>query len=440
MNILCKNSGGLGQRLHLHGIRGAFLFSLALCLGTGVLYGAEVDLREVAVEPADENIGSLARDFQHDLSEPGGERQLLEDFGDFAITNSILENDARLKARLENAIESQSEKELMKFLDMEIGDLYKRQVLLAMGEIYERQDSPSRIIALYEKFILELPKDKELPKIYLKLGRLYRDSGATKTALAKFYNVLNVALNIPVMELKEYQEISHMAQMEIAETFFSIGRYDQAAKFFKRLLKIDLPDEDHKNVFFKYAYNIFLTGDYSESASSLGSFVNEFPDCNLTPEARYLLSETYIHLNDPQAALRETLELLSAEVTKIETHPETWLYWKKRTGNKLANQFYEEGNFMDSLTIYRAMIGLSREPEWSWPVLYQIGLCYERLDMKPKAMEAYQGIIKADEKLPEESKKDLTLVSIREMALWRLGRITLDLEMDSNLQNILNNS
>ena len=352
---------------------------------------------------------------------------------------SILDEDARLKARLDNALDSQNKNELVKFIDMEIGEQYKRKVLLTLGEIYETEDSPTLLIALYEKFILEFPRDRELPRLHLKLGRMYRDAGATKTALQKFYNVLNVALNVPMSDLKDYQEVSHRAQLEIAETFFMIGNYPQASKFFKRLLRVDLFEEDHRNILFKHAYTIYLSGNYSESVASLRSFITEYPESDFTAEARYLLSEAYLQLNDPKGALRETLVLLSAESNKINTNPEAWLYWKKRTGNKLANQFYQEGNYLDALTIYRAMVNLSREPVWTWPVLYQVGLCYEKLDMKPKAIEAYKEIVDTSSRLSEEMKDDLTLTSIEEMAAWRMERLDLDLNLEVNLNTILNN-
>ncbi len=383
---------------------------------------------------AEDNIG-----LQHEFSAPGDQVSLHGNL-DVEIQRSILDEDVRLKERLENALISLDEDELTKFIDMEIGDDYKRRVLLTLGEIYESQESQARLIALYEKFILEFPRDSQVPKLYLRLGRMYRESGATKTALAKFYNVLNVALSVPVDQLKDYQEVSHRAQLEIAETFFEMGSYDQAAKFFKRLLRIDLVEEDEQNVLFKYAYTIYLAGDYEKSIPSMRSFLTSFPESELAPETRYLLSETYMRLNDPKSALKETLELLTAEVSKITTNPTTWLYWKKRTGNRLANEFYHEGNYIDALTIYRAMVAITEEPTWYWPVLYQVGLCYEKLDMKPKAIEAYKKIIDGESNLEEVDKKDLTLSSILEMAMWRSDRLETDITMELDLQRVLSNS
>ncbi|MCG8527683.1 MAG: tetratricopeptide repeat protein [Opitutales bacterium] len=379
-------------------------------------------------------------EFEHHFSAPSDQivgQISLDTNLDVEVERSILEDDERLKARLVNALETKNEPELIKFVDMNIGDSFKRRVLLTLGEIYEERDSPALLIALYEKFIMEFPRDKEIPKIFLRLGHMYREAGATNTALAKFYNVLNVALNVPIDELKDYQEVSHRAQLEIAETFFASGSYEKAAKFFKRLLRVELVDEDREMVMFKYAYTLYLSRNFTDAIISLGTFVNEFENSDYTGEARYLLSDSYTQLNDPKAALRETLTLLSAEADKINKNPEAWLYWKKRTGNQLANQFYHTSNFLDALTIYKAMVDLSNNPEWRWPVLYQIGLCYEKLEMKPKAMESYDQIVQDDQIGEQETMEDATLASIYEMAGWRRDRLDMDINTEVSLKSLI---
>lgn len=379
------------------------------------------------------------QELDHAFSSPGEPISLGRELK-VEVERSILERDARLRSRLDNALATRDEDELVKFLEMEIGEDYQRRLLLTLGGIYEKQNSNSRLIALYEKFILEFPRDPEVPKLYLQLGRMYRDAGVTNTALAKFYNVLNAALSVPVEELKNYQEVSHRAQLEIAETFFQLGSYEQASKFFRRLLRIELVEQDRQSVLFKYAYTLFLSGDFNEAVPSLRAFLQDFPESDLAPEARYLLSETYLRLKDPKSAMRETLELLTAEVSKIESHPSAWLYWKKRTGNRLANQFYQDGNYMDALTIYQAMVDISDNPSWTWPVLYQIGLSFEKLDMGPKAIETYRRIADEQKTLSGPDSDDPTLTSIFEMALWRMDRLEMDISMELSLKQILSNS
>lgn len=356
------------------------------------------------------------------------------------VDPSILDADDRLRMRLENAIETGNLEELAKFVDMDVGAAFKRRILLTMGEIYGTEGSHSRQIGVYEKFVVEFPDDPEVPRVFLNLGRLYREMGATSMALAKFYNVLNVAINVSNGDINDYQDLSHRAQLEIAETHFSIGEYETAARFFKRLLRMKLTDEDMQNVSFKYSYAVYLTGDYKEAAIGLKAFVHAYPDGVLSPEARYLLADSHLRLNESRQAMIETLNLLKNKTNDKGTARETWLYWKKRTGNQIANLFYHESNFMDALAIYQAMADLSDEPDWRWPVLYQIGLCFEKLLMKPKAVETYRVLVESREDVSEAVLNNRTLSAITEMANWRMRMLESELSMEQDLRKILNNS
>jgi len=356
------------------------------------------------------------------------------------VDQSIVNTDERLRMRLENAITSRNVEELAKFVDMDVGADFKRRILLTMGEIYGSEGSLSRQIGVYEKFVVEFPEDAEVPRVFLNLGRLYREMGATSMALSKFYNVLNVAINVSNGDINDYQNLSHRAQLEIAETHFSTGEYETAARFFKRLLRMKLTDDDMQNVSFKYSYAVYLMGDYRESATGLKAFVHAYPDGALSPEARYLLADSHLRLNEGRQAMIETLNLLKNKTNDKGAARETWLYWKKRTGNQIANLFYHESNFMDALAIYQAMADLSEEPDWRWPVLYQIGLCFEKLLMKPKAVETYRVLVESRQDVSDEVLNNRTLSAITEMANWRMRMLESELSMEQDLSKILNNT
>ena len=69
-----------------------------------------------------------------------------------------------------------------------------------------------------------------------------------------------------------------------------------------------------------------------------------------------------------------------------------WIYWKKKTGNYLANKFFEEGDYHSSLRVYEAMREIDMSPDWRVPVLYQIALCQEKLGLYIQAVETYQEV------------------------------------------------
>ena len=144
------------------------------------------------------------------------------------------------------------------------------------------------------------------------------------------------------------------------------------------------------------------------------------------PEARYLLATTLRQLNHPNEALTVTMELLRSEQSASADDAKRWAYWQRRTGNQLANDFFQQGDTMNALSIYQGLAALSPEPAWRLPVEYQIALCYERLRLADRAKAAYQSIVdgaaelanaKSGAPVPPE------MTELARMAAWRLTNL-----------------
>ncbi len=306
-----------------------------------------------------------------------------------------------------------------------------------MAETYSVVGNTSKTAVVYEKFVETYPRDPELPDIFIKLGILYRDVGAIKLALSKFYSVLNLSLNIPQERMKNYVHLSMKAQLEIAETFFQYGDYKEAAKLFSRLSLFDLSQKDQELVHFKSAYTQYLMENYPIVVAALKKFIENYPDSHLVAESHFLLSNSFKRLNRPREAVEEALNLLRNNLITREGGEKLWFYWKKRTGNQLANEFFEQSDFLSALKIYQAMAPLSSDPEWQWPIIFQIGLCFERLRMLPKAREAYRILIDREEWKDREIVLNENLKSIQEMAAWRIGHIDWLSQTESGISSLL---
>ncbi len=330
-----------------------------------------------------------------------------------------------------------AEKLYLKLLNMNLEDEDRRQLLLDMAGMYSEAGIISKTAVVYEKFLETYERDPELPSIIIKLGILYRDMGAIKLAISKFYTVLNVSLNIPQEKIDEYVRLSMKAQLEIAETYFQIGDYNEAAKFFSRLTLMKLSQKDQESVHFKTAYTQYLLENYTSVVPALINFIDNYPESHLVAEGHFLLANTYKRLNRPRDAVEETLNLLRKNLINKDDGEKIWFYWKKRTGNQLANEFFEQKDYLSSLKIYQAMAPQSSDPEWQWPIIYQIGLCFEHLRMYPKAREAYRILVDGEEWKDREIILTDNLKSIQEMAVWRIGHIDWQTKTESGLTSLL---
>ncbi|MBN1403721.1 MAG: hypothetical protein JW942_04555 [Opitutales bacterium] len=330
-----------------------------------------------------------------------------------------------------------AEAHYLELLNMKLPDAQRQKTLLDLAQLYGKYNVRPKEAAVYERYIESWPQDQMVPEIYMRLGFIYREIGAFKTSLSKFYSVLNATLGVNRAEMDTYKLLSLKAQIEIADTYYAMGDYGQAAKFYMRLKRLDMAQEDRVRVDFKFAYTQYLLKDYAMTISGFKSFIREYPDDYLVAEAHFVLASAYKQINQPRAALEEVLSLLKYQDSRRE-NAAMWTYWKKRTGNQLGNEFYEQGDFESALRIYQAMAPLSADPEWQWPVVYQIGLCFERLYIITKAVEAYDYIISQAETL----QKDGTQLSERlgiilDQARWRRQQISWQNDANRQVQQIM---
>jgi hypothetical protein len=84
---------------------------------------------------------------------------------------------------------------------------------------------------------------------------------------------------------------------------------------------------------------------------------------------------------------------LRSEQSRSAADAKRWSYWQRKTGNQLANEFFQGGDILNALAIYHGLAALSDDPAWRIPVAYQIALCYERLEDPERASKTYHTIL-----------------------------------------------
>ena len=370
---------------------------------------------------------------------------------------------------------------------------YRRDILLAIISMHEKNQQWVDAAKSYERFLEEFAADDtypfeehedapgipdlyarvggsvvkwveskkrgapSVPESHIRLGKIYRTLGAYRMALNKFYDAINATLTLPKSNAFEVAERrrgrtlerrrdaeSNRAMYEIAVTFMDSEDYDNAIKFFDRLRRLeDLEDTDRAVVRFKQGlahyrrasenlrkkesasrlppeqrsqqeleFDQTPRADFAKVKEILRGYGTLFPQSPYVPESHYLLALTYEQLNQDEESISELLLLLKeadfnpvliadleqgntvrdrdiATISKMKT---IWAFWKKKTGNYLANKFFEEAEFFNAYRIYSALREIDSSPSWQIPVLYQIALCQEKLGNYVQAMETYSAI------------------------------------------------
>ena len=299
----------------------------------------------------------------------------------------------------------------------------RRAALLTLARLFRTMDANTRAAACYEKYLKQYPDDGNAPLVNLELGRALRSLGAFQLALGQFYSVINSTLKLSEQGLDEYRILAKTAQYEIAETHYEEGDFAAASKYFARIQLLDLAVPDRARAQFKSAMALVYAGEYAAAEKALRAFLDQNPADDNGAEARYLLSVCLGKLGRGDEALDVVLALLRSESGRKDADPRRWAYWQRRTGNQLANDFYEEGSFWSALAIYRTLADLSRDnPEWQLPALYQAGLCYERLGQYDHARTSYDAVVQGCAAAPAGERANLD--DVARMASWRLNHLS----------------
>ena len=314
----------------------------------------------------------------------------------------------------------------------------RKSALREIAESYEKNRQRTKAIAIYEKMIELFPHDTDLSELFFKVGMLYRETGAYGRAITRFYSVLNTALKINERGITSYRDLSQRAQLEIAETYLLTADYKQAAKFFQLLARSELSEEQRARVQFKSLHCQFLLEDSAGAVAASEKFLADFPDDASVPECRFIQASALRTIGRKKEAFDAVLALLRAEKLHKEKAPDRWTYWQKKTGNEFANEFYKQGDFLRALTIYQTLAKLAEQPEWQWPVIYQMGLCFERLRLVSRAAEAYKYIIDQSKKaVPVGGTLSEELASLLQMAQWRGEQLAWQYTTETQLQHLL---
>ena len=302
-------------------------------------------------------------------------------------------------------------------LEEGVPEAIQRTALIELATTAQEENDLTRAQQIYAQYLLRWPEDLAVPEILLRQGLVFRRMGIYQQALSKFYSVMTTALTVHNDQLDYYRRVVLQAQTEIGETYEMIGKYREASETYKRLLKLDTPSLNKQQTHYKLVRSLASLGQHEEALGQAQDYLTRYPESVEQAEVRFLLASSLKQVGRKNDALEQVLALLKSQQPQAYSHPETLAYWQQRTGNEIANQLYREGDFLGALDIYLSLLPLNPTPAWQWPVQYQIGLVYERLEQPAKAAETYGAIVRREAEMGTNASPSQR--SILEMARWR---------------------
>ncbi|KAF0095862.1 MAG: hypothetical protein E1N59_638 [Puniceicoccaceae bacterium 5H] len=346
------------------------------------------------------------------LEDEGMSNTILRDFEPVSVDPKLqmLERSAWVQRTLGQ--NDQAEKIYLDLLQR-TPDGHKPEIYLELANFYTDTEQYLKTIAVYERFIRRFKEDPRVPEVHLRLGMLYRRYENYQLAVDSFFNVLQISFYIPDERVESYRRLSELAQYEIAETYYQKGDYTRAAEFYLRLQRVSKDPKIKAEARLKQAYADLLLGNYPLVVAELRTFAADHPDSEYLPDSRFLLARAFYMLGDRALARREVLKILGSDLGPVSD--DLWGYWLKTIGNQLANDLYDSGDYEGAHRIYHALLSMSNDPEWRWPIVYQIGMCLEKQDQDDKAMEVYSRLLDQTSNLVEGQPDEGVRVRIAEL-------------------------
>ncbi len=313
----------------------------------------------------------------------------------------------------------QAEANYVKLLADDVPVDFQKTALFELAQNVQAQNDLSRAQSIYTQYVQRWPADEHMPEIYLHQGQIFRQMGLSDLALTKFYAVMTAALALKNDQLPFFKRLVLQAQVEIAETHYFVGEFKDAADYYARLLKQDEPALDHAQIQFRLIRSLGAIKQFAEAATQAQDFLARFADSTEAPEVRYDLAQAFKGQGRNAEALQQVLVFLKEERSKTMDHPEVWTYWQQRVGNEIANELYQEGDFVKALEVYQTLAKLDPALPWQLPVRYQVAITYEKLLQPEEAIAAYRFITNAAPNLG--TNRSPGLQSVVDMSRWRLN-------------------
>jgi tetratricopeptide (TPR) repeat protein len=295
---------------------------------------------------------------------------------------------------------------------------FKRKALFELALATQDNNEFVKAQQVYSQYLQRYPDDSQAPEVLLRQGLLYRQMGVSTLAISKFYAVMSTALKLQLTNIDYYKNLVLQAQTEIADTYYSLGQFNESADFYSRLLKSSGPALNEQQIQYKLIRSLSYLTNNNETITRAQTYLERFPDTTDVPEVRFDLASADKAVGHNADALKQVLLLLQSQQENAKNNPELWVYWQRRAGNEIANQLYKEGDYMDALQIYQNQAALDTAPTWQAPALYQVGLVYEQLQQWQKATDTYDQILNRRSEMTGTNAPP-SLSSLCDMAQWR---------------------
>lgn len=300
-----------------------------------------------------------------------------------------------------------------------------KQALFGLAETYYKRGSLAQSVSLLSQFLTIFPDDERRADIQFQIGLLYREMQLYGEAVTAFYRVLNSIVVTGEVNLTKYLSLARRSQFEIARSHYFAEEWEQSLVILSRIELFELNPTDRESLLYYKAHATLKNGDREEGLRIVKNLLRTYPTSPLVPEMLYTKAEILAEMQQEENAIATLMELLEVSGLPNEAGNEAWSYWRQQAGNKFANRYFENQDFLAALRLYQGIAVLDESAIWQLSIVYQMALCFEKLGMYDRAEESLRFVSQGVEELSDDKEKpaDVVLAQLNERAKWRLDML-----------------
>lgn len=312
----------------------------------------------------------------------------------------------------------------------------QKKALVQLAEVYFAREKPIKAINILEEALDKYPLLQSDPEFVYRLAEIYRAGEMRQEAIALFYKVINTIVVGNAHNLDEFIDLARLAKFQIARLLYEDGEFEQAFGAFNRIELLEMSDENHEIVMYYKVLASLKAAKPDVGRELIEAFLERFPFSEYSPELMYLRAEVLFGMGKVEEGSRQLLDLLDY-VEGDEIFSSEWVFWRQQAGNRLANRYYAEGDYLMALRIYQGVVSLNEAPSWRLPIIYQMSLCFEKLNMYDRAKESYTFLLE-DLALITPEKMSPVLKQLKSSAEWRLKVLSWKEDTEADAASLLN--
>lgn len=174
-------------------------------------------------------------------------------------------------------------------------------VLFQNGNLAMESENYSSAINIFTDLLRKNSTSELVPQVLLRRGIAYNNIESYDKAISDFKVILN-----------KFGKTTYASEafLGIREALSAANRSEEFFEIAEQYRKNNPEGTSVQGLQFETAKDLFFNESYDKAISALTRFINQYPGSVLTPEANYLIAESYSALNNKNEALKYYQEIV----------------------------------------------------------------------------------------------------------------------------------